>query len=306
VAERSAGRRVLVVVDEGQSWSLAALEELRLLLDLRSDGQALAQVLLVGQPGLDDLLAAAELTPLRQRIVVRHRLGQLGADEVAPYVEHRLRCVGWHDDPRVTVDAHAVIFAYTEGLPRLINRLCSRLLVLGAIEHRHEIDAAAVADAIAEAELEPLPPPAAADAHAGAAAGAAHWQSEADAAAPAAATPQTPSTQPPPIEPLDAAPGAPGSAGGLAGEAAAIDRWWAEVARLQLQLERALGDLSGERSRAEGMRAEADRLRAELHRIELDRLRLDAETSRRAVEALARATHPEDARLFRRFADEDA
>src|SRR5512138_766122 len=91
VDQRLAGRLVLLVIDEAQNLSLAALEELRMLSNLETEKSKLLQVVLVGQPNLRDKLAAPELEQLRQRITVSYHLMPLDAEETANYINHRLR-----------------------------------------------------------------------------------------------------------------------------------------------------------------------------------------------------------------------
>ena len=91
VDQRLAGRLVLLVIDEAQNLSQAALEELRMLSNLETEKSKLLQIVLVGQPNLRDKLAAPELEQLRQRITVSYHLLPLDADETANYINHRLR-----------------------------------------------------------------------------------------------------------------------------------------------------------------------------------------------------------------------
>jgi type II secretory pathway predicted ATPase ExeA len=91
VDQRLAGRMVLLVIDEAQNLSLAALEELRMLSNLETEKSKLLQIVLVGQPNLRDKLAAPELEQLRQRITVSYHLEPLDAGETENYINHRLR-----------------------------------------------------------------------------------------------------------------------------------------------------------------------------------------------------------------------
>ncbi len=90
VEERSAGRLVLLVIDEAQNLSLPALEEIRMLSNLETEKSKLIQVVLIGQPDLRDKLHRPELEQLRQRITVSYHLEALDADETARYINHRL------------------------------------------------------------------------------------------------------------------------------------------------------------------------------------------------------------------------
>ena len=92
---RQSGRHCLLVVDEAQNLSLAALEELRMLSNLTEDGRASLQTILLGQPQFRRMLASPDLDQLRQRVLASYHLGPLDVAETRAYVEHRLAMVGW-------------------------------------------------------------------------------------------------------------------------------------------------------------------------------------------------------------------
>lgn len=143
-AQARKGLRTLLIVDEAQGLSVSAIEELRMLSNFQLGGQALLQIFLLGQPEFRDLLAAPELEQLRQRVIATHHLEPMLASEVEPYIRHRLSLVGWQDNPHFTSDAFSAIYAATDGVPRRINALMSRVMLLGAVDHLAEIDARAV------------------------------------------------------------------------------------------------------------------------------------------------------------------
>ena len=136
---RLSGRRCLLVVDEVQNLSVAGLEELRMLSNITEDGRASMQTILLGQPQFRRMLASPDLDQLRQRVLASYHLGPLTEDETRAYVEHRLKAVGWTTDPVWRDDAFTSVFRYTDGIPRRINRLCSRVLLYGAIEESSTI-----------------------------------------------------------------------------------------------------------------------------------------------------------------------
>jgi len=138
------GRRSLLVVDEVQNLSVRALEELRMLSNFQANGVPLLQSFLLGQPQFRATLANPGLEQLRQRVTASYHLGPLGAEETRAYIEHRLKMVEWNGDPGFTDEAFARIHAVTGGVPRKINTLCSRLLLSGYLDERHEIDEAVV------------------------------------------------------------------------------------------------------------------------------------------------------------------
>lgn len=138
------GRRCVLLVDEGQNLSVAALEELRMLSNFQIDGQALLQSFLLGQPQFRRTLANRELGQLRQRIIASYHLGPMNAGETREYIKYRLGAVGWDNDPAIDENAFAEIHHYTGGVPRRINILCTRLLLFGFLEEQHRLDAATV------------------------------------------------------------------------------------------------------------------------------------------------------------------
>lgn len=137
--QRRMGRRCLLVVDEVQSLSLAALEELRMLSNITVDGRASVQTILLGQPQFRPILASKDVEQLRQRVLASYHLGPLSAEETRAYIEHRLRLVDWQDDPHWDDDAFLAAYRHSGGIPRRINTLCSRVLLYGALEEVHTI-----------------------------------------------------------------------------------------------------------------------------------------------------------------------
>lgn len=150
--EARAGRRCLLIVDECQNLDLAGLEELRMLSNFQLGSHPLLQSLLLGQPEFRRTLAHhPALEQLRQRIIASHHLEGLNADEVEHYVCHRLAQVGW-DRTRPMLDEAlmAAIYRHTGGIPRRVNQVMNRLLLLGAIEERAAITSAMLDAVIAE------------------------------------------------------------------------------------------------------------------------------------------------------------
>jgi type II secretory pathway predicted ATPase ExeA len=136
-ALRTGDRRFLLIVDEAQGLAPAALEELRMLSNVTEGGRAPMQTILLGQPQLRRTLASPDLDQLRQRVLACYHLGALSREETHAYVEHRMRAVGWEGDPRWEADALDLIYKHSAGIPRRINRLCSRILLSGALEQSH-------------------------------------------------------------------------------------------------------------------------------------------------------------------------
>lgn len=161
--EHRLGRRALLVVDEAQNLPFAALEELRMLSNITSNEQALLQTLLLGQPQFRRTLVHPDLEQLRQRILASCHLGPLSEQETGAYIEFRLKAAGWTGHPAWDESAFAAVYRHTGGLPRRINRLCSRVLLDGALEDRSEICADMVEGSAAELDQDlghVRPPPA--------------------------------------------------------------------------------------------------------------------------------------------------
>ncbi len=136
-----AGRRTLLIIDEAQRLGHDALEELWMLSNVQLGGQALLQIFLLGQPEFRDKISGAEeLQQIRQRVIATHHLDPMRDDEVGAYIEHRLKVVGWTGNPRFTSGAYALLARSSGGLPRRLNALVSRVLLLGAIDHLETID----------------------------------------------------------------------------------------------------------------------------------------------------------------------
>ncbi len=133
--EARAGRRCLLVVDECQNLELTALEELRMLSNFQLGSHPLLQSLLLGQPEFRRTLAHHPgLEQLRQRIIASHHLEALDAGEVEHYVRHRLGHVGWDGRPQFEAGLLEALYRHTGGIPRRVNQVMNRLLLLAAIE----------------------------------------------------------------------------------------------------------------------------------------------------------------------------
>jgi putative secretion ATPase (PEP-CTERM system associated) len=138
------GKRHLLIVDEAQALNHGALEELRMLSNITDGGRALLQTLLLGQPQLRRVIASPDLDQLRQRVLASYHLSGLSREETHAYVEHRLRAVGWEGRPSFEPASLDLVHRHSGGIPRRINRLCSRVLLAGALEHAEEISPALV------------------------------------------------------------------------------------------------------------------------------------------------------------------
>ena len=149
--EARAGRRCLLIVDELQNLTIGALEELRMLSNFQLGSHPLLQTLLLGQPEFrEQLLDHPELEQLRQRVIATHHLEAMELTEVQPYIEHRMRCVGWEGNPAFDQRVFAEIYTASGGIPRRINQIVNRLLLLGSVDQRTRIDGVMLSQVLSE------------------------------------------------------------------------------------------------------------------------------------------------------------
>jgi len=141
---RATDRRHLLIVDEAQALPHPALEELRMLSNFTEGNRALLQIVLIGQPQLREVIASPDLDQLRQRILASYHLSGLSAEETRAYVEHRMRAVGWQGTPSWEPGALEAVHRHSGGIPRRINRLCSRVLLSASLENADQITASTV------------------------------------------------------------------------------------------------------------------------------------------------------------------
>ncbi|GHG67834.1 MSHA biogenesis protein MshM [Alishewanella longhuensis] len=131
-------KRVVLVIDEAQALPDATLETLRLLTNLETEQQKLLQVVLFGQPELDQRLAANSLRQLRQRITFSHQLEGMTSWQVKHYIAHRLKVAGC-ERPVFSEAALSLLHFYSKGIPRLINILAHKCLMLAYGEGQHSV-----------------------------------------------------------------------------------------------------------------------------------------------------------------------
>lgn len=150
------GHRALLIVDEAQDLSESALEELRLLTNLQVNGEPLLQIFLLGQEELRELVQRPSMTQVQQRIVATCNLQALRVDETREYILHRLLRVGWSGRPALSEALYPIIHRFSEGVPRRINLICSRLFLHGSVEQREQIAVADARAVISELQMEQL------------------------------------------------------------------------------------------------------------------------------------------------------
>jgi general secretion pathway protein A len=138
------GRRVLLIIDEAQNLSIETLEQIRLLSNLETERSKLIQIVLLGQPELEQKLGSPELRQLRQRIGVHWRLDPLTAAETRDYVRHRLRIAAGAERDLFTERALRHVHRRSGGIPRVVNVLCDRALLAGYAAGVQEIGSALI------------------------------------------------------------------------------------------------------------------------------------------------------------------
>lgn len=131
VSQTTQGKRCLLIVDEAQNLSARSVEELRMLSNFQFGNQSLLQTFLVGQPEFRGILQRPEMEQFRQRVAATCHIGPLDEDETKAYIEHRLKCAGSTGKPTFDADVFPLIYKTSQGIPRRINSLCDRLLLLG-------------------------------------------------------------------------------------------------------------------------------------------------------------------------------
>ena len=137
VEQFSAGRKVLLIVDEAQNLSQKVLEEIRMLSGVETTKEKVLRIILAGQPELNSKLDAPELVQLAQRIRLRFHLGTLSDAEMRAYIHHRLEVAGAGDRVIFAEDTYPEIYRYTGGVPRLVNTLCDTAM-LAAYGQQHD------------------------------------------------------------------------------------------------------------------------------------------------------------------------
>ena len=143
------GKKTVLIIDEAQNLSVDVLEQIRLLTNLETDKRKLLQVIMLGQPELNDMLEQQELRQLAQRVTARYHLDPLSKNEIQGYLSHRLAVAGVERPlfPAATVNK---LYSLTGGVPRLINLLCDRALLGAYIKELNIISPALLTEAARE------------------------------------------------------------------------------------------------------------------------------------------------------------
>ncbi|MBU1365423.1 MAG: AAA family ATPase [Gammaproteobacteria bacterium] len=152
------GKRVVLLIDEAHAMPAESLEEIRLLSNLESKATKLLQIALFAQPELDDRLAATDMRQLRERITQHFNLTPLKQDDVAAYIEFRLRAAGYRGPNPFTAEAVTTIAKVSEGLSRRINIVADKALLAAYSSGTHQVGGAEIKLAALDARFSPLQP----------------------------------------------------------------------------------------------------------------------------------------------------
>ncbi|MBS0446963.1 MAG: AAA family ATPase [Proteobacteria bacterium] len=144
------GKRCLLIVDEAQNLTPRAVEELRMLSNFQLGTQSLLQSFLVGQPEFREILQRPEMEQFRQRVAATCHIGPMDAEETRAYIEHRLKCAGANGKPDFDPAAFEAIYKASYGIPRRINAVCDRLLLLGFLANKTHLTAEDVDEVVRE------------------------------------------------------------------------------------------------------------------------------------------------------------
>ena len=155
IGQLQKGHIVSVLVDEAQNLNPEALEGLRLLSNLETDQEKLLQIVLMGQPELERKLDQPALRQLKQRVAVQCRLDPLSEKEVGPYIDFRLRAVGYQGKGLFPRDAVQEIAFYSRGIPRLINIVCDNALLNAYASSQETISADIIREVARDLRLRP-------------------------------------------------------------------------------------------------------------------------------------------------------
>ena len=153
-----AGQIAVLIVDEAQNLSAQVLEEIRLLTNLETSTEKLLQIVLSGQPELEEKLKQPHLRQLRQRITLRCKTHPLTLEETPGYIAERLRIAGGGGQPLFTSEAVESLYRYARGIPRVINLLCEHALISAYVDQQKPVAASTIDRVAHEFELHEIEP----------------------------------------------------------------------------------------------------------------------------------------------------
>jgi general secretion pathway protein A len=152
------GETVVLILDEAQNLTYPVLEEIRLLTNLETSTDKLLQIVLSGQPELEERLKLPQLRQLRQRIMLRCKTAVLSKEQTHEYIIERLRVAGASREPIFSAPTLDAIHMYSLGIPRVINLLCEHSLVNAFVEQQRPIQPKIVEDVASEFQLDEVEP----------------------------------------------------------------------------------------------------------------------------------------------------
>ena len=150
LAKKADGKQVMLIIDEAQNLSQEVLEQIRLLSNLETNTEKLLQIVLVGQPEMDNVLGTYELRQLSQRITLNCHICPLTYQETVQYIRHRIRLAARNEGVYFSMPAFRKIYNFSKGIPRLIHIVCDRVLLTAYGMNRHRITGGIVNTAIRE------------------------------------------------------------------------------------------------------------------------------------------------------------
>jgi len=153
-----AGETVVLIIDEAQNLTYPVLEEIRLLTNLETSTEKLLQIVLSGQPELEEKLKLPQLRQLRQRIMLRCRTMALTPEQTQEYIAERLRIAGASGEPIFSAKTVESVHVYSLGIPRVINLLCEHSLVNGFVEQQRPIQPKIIEEVAHEFQLDEVEP----------------------------------------------------------------------------------------------------------------------------------------------------
>lgn len=148
--QKEAGRSVVLVMDEAQNLPAEVLEQIRLISNLETETDKLIQIVLSGQPELLSVLARKELRQLNQRVTVRYHLLPMDFESTQRYIDHRMELAGCYRAAEFSKAAMKRIYRFSGGVPRLVNVVCDRALLIGFTEEARTITGKMAAQAVSE------------------------------------------------------------------------------------------------------------------------------------------------------------
>jgi general secretion pathway protein A len=153
-----AGETAVLIVDEAQNLSPEVLEEIRLLTNLETSTEKLLQIVLTGQPELEEKLKIPQLRQLRQRITLRCRTSALSLEETFGYIAERLRIAGANSEPIFSKEAIQAVHLYSRGIPRVVNLLCEHAMINAYVDSLRPVPAHLVEEVARDFQLDEVGP----------------------------------------------------------------------------------------------------------------------------------------------------